>query len=184
MRYILYARKSEEDKRRQVQSIDDQIRELRALATRGGLTVVQEMREEQSAKAPGRPAFNAMLQAIRQGKADGILVWSINRLLRNPVDEGTVKWMLQQGVLMSIRTMDKEHTPQDNVLILGVESGVATQFILDLRKGVLRGLQSKLDKGWYPRWATSMTSSRRRGTRPSCPTRSGSPSSAGPGTCC
>lgn len=150
MRYILYARKSEEDKKRQVQSIDDQVRELHALADRQNLTVVREMREEQSAKAPGRPQFNAMIQAIRKGEADGILVWSINRLLRNPVDEGTIKWMLQENVLRSIQTMDKQHTPQDNVLIIGVESGVATQFILDLRKGVLRGLQSKLDKGWYP----------------------------------
>lgn len=150
MRYILYARKSEEDKMRQVQSIDDQIRELYALAHRKNLIVIRELREEQSAKAPGRPQFNAMIQAIRRGEADGILVWSINRLLRNPIDEGTIKWMLQEGVLRSIQTMDKEHTPLDNVMIIGVESGVATQFILDLRKGVLRGLQSKLEKGWYP----------------------------------
>ena len=150
MRYILYARKSEEDKMRQVQSIDDQVRELHALADRKNLTVTRELREEQSAKAPGRPQFDAMMQAIRRGEADGVLVWSINRLLRNPIDEGTIKWMLQEGVLRSIQTMDKEHTPLDNVMIIGVESGVATQFILDLRKGVLRGLQSKLEKGWYP----------------------------------
>ena len=150
MRYILYARKSQEDKLRQVQSIGDQVQELHRLAERKGLTVVKEVFEERSAKSPGRPVFDAMLESIRAGEVEGILVWSINRLLRNPVDEGTVKWMLQQGKLRSIQTMDKEHTPHDNVLLLGVESGVATQFILDLRKGVLRGLNSKLEKGWYP----------------------------------
>jgi site-specific DNA recombinase len=150
MRYILYARKSQEDKLRQVQSINDQMREMRRFAQRMGLTVVKEVYEERSAKSPGRPVFDAMMQSIHVGEAEGILVWSINRLLRNPVDEGTVKWMLQQGKLRSIQTMDKEHTPQDNVLLLGVESGVATQYIVDLRKGVLRGLKSKLEKGWYP----------------------------------
>ena len=149
-RYLLYARKSEEDKNRQVQSIGDQIKELRALASRRGLHIVTEIREEHSAKAPGRPQFNAMLDALRRGEADGILTWSINRLLRNPVDHGSISWMLQQGQIASLVTMDKEYLPGDNVVLLSVESAVANQFILDLRKGTLRGLASKIEKGWFP----------------------------------
>ncbi len=150
IRYILYARKFEEDKNRQVQSIGDQIKELHRLAERKGLLIVDEVREEFSAKAPGRPLFNAMLKRIVAGEADGILVWSINRLLRNPIDQGTVSWMLQQGQIRSIQTMDKEYLPGDNVVLLSVESAVANQFIIDLRKGTLRGLASKIEKGWFP----------------------------------
>ncbi len=150
VRYLLYARKSEEDKSRQVQSIGDQIKELRELATHRNLHIVGEIREEHSAKAPGRPQFGAMMEAIRRGEADGILVWSINRLLRNPVDHGTISWMLQQGDLASMITMDKEYLPGDNVVLLSVESAVANQFIIDLRKGTLRGLASKVEKGWFP----------------------------------
>ena len=91
-----------------------------------------------------------MLERIRTGEAQGILVWNINRLLRNPVDQGTLQWMLQRSQLLSILTMDKEHTPADNVLILNVESGVANQFIIDLTKNTLRGLNSKVAKGWFP----------------------------------
>jgi len=76
-------------------------------------------------------------------------VWSINRLLRNPVDQGTIQWLLQRRQLLSIQTMEKEHTPEDNVLILNVESGVANQFIIDLTKGTLRGLNSKLEKDGF-----------------------------------
>ena len=150
VRYLLYARKSEEDKNRQVQSIGDQIKELRDLALRRNLNIVSEIREEHSAKAPGRPQFNQMLDAIRRHEADGILVWSINRLLRNPVDHGTISWMLQQGEIASIATMDKEYLPGDNVVLLSVESAVANQFIIDLRKGTLRGIASKVEKGWFP----------------------------------
>jgi len=148
MRYFLYARKSEEDISRQVQSIDDQIRELHARYP--DLDIVATYQEARTAKEPGRPLFNEMLERIRTGEAQGILVWNINRLLRNPVDQGTIQWMLQRSQLLSILTMDKEHTPADNVLILNVESGVANQFIIDLTKNTLRGLNSKVAKGWFP----------------------------------
>ncbi len=148
MRYFLYARKSEEDKKRQVQSIETQIKELRDRFPE--LEVIHEYEESQTAKEPGRPLFNEMVARIQRGEAQGILVWSINRLLRNPVDQGTIQWMLQRRQLLSIQTMDKEHTPEDNVLILNVESGVANQFIIDLTKGTLRGLGAKIEQGWFP----------------------------------
>lgn len=150
VRYILYARKSEEDKNRQVQSIGDQVKELHRLAERHNLHIVDEICEEHSAKAPGRPLFNILIDRIRSGEADGILVWSINRLLRNPVDHGTISWMLQQGQIRSVQTMDKEYLPGDNVVLLSVESAVANQFIIDLRKNTLRGIASKVEKGWFP----------------------------------
>lgn len=150
IKYILYARKSQEDQKRQVKSIDDQVAELRRLAADSGLIVIDEIREARTAKEPGRPLFDALLARVRAGEAQGILVWGINRLLRNPVDQGTVQWMLQQRQLLSIQTMDREHTPDDNVLILNVESGVANQFIIDLRKNTLRGMRSKVEAGWFP----------------------------------
>lgn len=91
-----------------------------------------------------------MRSRLERGEADGILVWSINRLLRNPVDHGTISWMLQQGGITSLQTMEKEYLPGDNVVLLSVESAVANQFILDLRKQTLRGLASKVEKGWFP----------------------------------
>ena len=148
MRYFLYTRKSEEDKNRQVQSIQDQTRELRQRYP--NLEIVDTFKEARTAKQPGRPLFDEMVKRIQAGQAQGILVWSINRLMRNPVDQGTIQWMLQRRQLLSIQTMDKEHTPEDNVLILNVESGVANQFIIDLTKGTLRGMKSKVENGWFP----------------------------------
>ena len=86
MKYFLYTRKSEEDKNRQVQSIETQTKELRQRFP--DLTIVDEFEEARTAKQPGRPLFNEMVRRIQGGEAQGILVWSINRLLRNPVDQG------------------------------------------------------------------------------------------------
>jgi DNA invertase Pin-like site-specific DNA recombinase len=109
------------------------------------------MTEAKSAKRPAsRPVFEKVLEQIEKGKADGILCWQINRLSRNPVDSGRLQMMLQDGIIKSIRTMDREYQPTDNVLLFSVESGMANQFILDLRKNTLRGLDSKVSKGWLP----------------------------------
>ena len=87
---ILYARKSSESEDRQVLSIDSQINELRTLAQRQNLSIVLELRESQSAKAPGRPQFTEMMKQFARGQAKGILCWKLDRLARNPVDGGAV----------------------------------------------------------------------------------------------
>jgi site-specific DNA recombinase len=76
-------------------SIDSQVQELQKLASELGLTVVGVLSESQSAKAPGRPVFDQLLNSIKTGEADGILCWKLNRLARNPIDGGQISWMLQ-----------------------------------------------------------------------------------------
>lgn len=151
MRYVLYARKSSENEDRQVQSIDDQLHVLRELAAARSWEIVAEITESHSAKAPGtRPAFDQMLRQIETRQADAILCWNLNRLSRNPIDSGKLCWLLQTGVLQAIQTPEKPYLPEDNVLLFSVETGMANQYILDLRKAVKRGTDSKLAKGWFP----------------------------------
>ncbi len=155
MKFFLYARKSSESTERQVQSIEDQIDRLKILAAQMKLEIVEIYEEAKSAKQPNnRPLFLEMLERIEKGDAHGILCWQINRLSRNPVDSGTLQWMLQQGVIHSIQTIDREYKPDDNALILSMEGGVANQFILDLRKNTMRGMRGRVEKGWMPNMAS------------------------------
>src|ERR1035437_3507094 len=149
--YFLYARKSSESEDRQVQSIDDQINRLKELANSLGISIKEILTEAKSAKKPNcRPVFTNMLERIEKGEAQGILCWQINRLSRNPIDSGTLSWMLQQGALKCIQTMDRQYLPDDNVLLFSVESGMANQFIIDLKKNSMRGMVGKADRGWLP----------------------------------
>ena len=54
MRYFLYARKSTDVEDKQVLSIEAQLVELRALAKRHDLKIVEEFVEKRSAKMPDR----------------------------------------------------------------------------------------------------------------------------------
>jgi len=147
----IYARKSSESEDRQVQSIEDQVNRLKELANSLGITIKDVLTEAKSAKKPYcRPVFDDMLKRIEKGEADGILCWQINRLSRNPIDSGTISWMLQQGIIKCIQTIDRQYLPDDNVLLFNVESGMANQFIIDLRKNSKRGMEGKADRGWLP----------------------------------
>src|SRR4051794_1179029 len=102
-RFFIYARKSTDDLSRQVRSIDDQIAELKALAQRDELCVVEVLTEKQSAKVPGRPVFNRMLERIEAGEASGVLAWHPDRLARNSVDAGRIIHFVDRKLINALR---------------------------------------------------------------------------------
>lgn len=150
-KFFLYARKSsDENNDRQVASLDVQKRELREKAERDNIRIVKLFEEAKTGKKPGRETFNEMIEAIQAGKCNKILCWKLDRLSRNPVDTGTVQWLLQQGIIKEIRTYDKSYFPQDHTLITSFEMGMATQYSRDLRSMAFRNIRDKLVKGWRP----------------------------------
>ncbi|MBI1289186.1 MAG: hypothetical protein GC178_16590 [Flavobacteriales bacterium] len=150
MKYFIYARKSTESEDRQMASIDDQIAEMQKLASELKLDVIDVISEARSAKEPGRVKFNEMLTRIQRGEACGILCWKLNRLSRNPVDGGQISWMLQKNVIRHIQTYGRDYNPDDNVLMMQVEFGMANQYIKDLSTDVSRGMRRKAERGWFP----------------------------------
>ena len=148
--YFLYARKSTDIDDKQILSIDDQLSELRALAKREGLEIATEFTEKRTAKVPGRPIFNDMMERIQRGEAQGIICWKLDRLARNPVDDGLVSWLLQQTTIQRIATPERSYYSADNVLTMSVEFGMANQYVRDLAYNTLRGLKAKARRGEYP----------------------------------
>lgn len=147
IKYFLYARKSSEAEDRQVASIDAQIDELKKLAKDNNLEILDNIPEAKSAKSPGRPEFSKMIERLHKGEANGILCWKLDRLARNPIDGGTISWMLQQGTIQHIQTFGRGYFPTDNVLTMSVEFGMANQYVRDLSTNVKRGLRKKLARG-------------------------------------
>jgi len=150
VKYFLYARKSTESEDRQVLSIESQIDELKKIAEREELEIVEVLSESRSAKELGRPIFNKMVERISKGEAAGILCWKLDRLARNFIDGGVIIQLLQTGVIQHIRAFEKSYYPQDNVLLMSVEFGMANQFSRDLAVDVTRGMRKKAEMGWYP----------------------------------
>ena len=150
IKYFIYARKSSEDKGKQVASIEDQLEVLNKIAKQNNIKIVDTYDESLSAKKPGRVRFNTMLERIIKGDANGILCWKLDRLARNPIDGGQINWLLQQGIIQIIKTNERDYYPSDNVLMMQVELGMVNQYIRDLSSNVKRGLAKKLRDGWLP----------------------------------
>ncbi len=152
--YILYARRSTESDDHQILSIASQIKELLSLAQDRGFTVSRILSESESARAPGREVFQAMLKEISAGKADGILCWKLDRLARNPVDGGAVIWSLEERRLQRIVTPQRTYENSGNDKFwMQLEFGMAKKYVDDLAEDVKRGLRAKVERGWLPRKA-------------------------------
>jgi DNA invertase Pin-like site-specific DNA recombinase len=153
-KYFLYVRKSTDDTSRQIRSIDDQIAELRELAAREHLEIIEIFIEKQTAKKPGRPIFNAMMARIESGEAQGILAWHPDRLSRNSVDAGRIIWDIDTGVIKDLRfpTYWFEPTAQGK-FTLSIMLSQSKYYVDNLSENIRRGQRQKIKNGIWPGWA-------------------------------
>ncbi|SHN26102.1 recombinase family protein [Mucilaginibacter sp. OK098] len=146
--YFQYARKSSEGEDRQALSIPAQLRDNAQVINRNNLTIVDTLTDEASASIPfNRAGYTDMIRRIKKGEASGIVVWHVNRLIRNPMEEGEFKWLLQTGVIKSIWTPNREYRSEDNALLFSIEASMATQYTRDLSVNVKRGMRQQYERG-------------------------------------
>ena len=147
-KYFLYARKSTEDDDRQVMSIEAQLFELRELARKENLEILEEFQESKSAKTPGREIFGEMMAKIENGGDFGILAWHPDRLARNSIDGGRVIYAVDTRKVVSLRfpTFWFEPTPQ-GLFMLQVAFGQSKYYSDNLAENIKRGIRQKLRRG-------------------------------------
>src|SRR2546430_4143297 len=150
-RYFIYVRKSTDDQQRQVRSIDDQLAELRELAKREQLEVVHIFIERETAKRPGRPIFNEMLDRIERGEASGILAWHPDRLSRNSVDTGRIIWLVDTKVITALRFPTTYFEPNANGKFnLSIMFSQSKYYVDNLSENIKRGQRQKMKNGIWP----------------------------------
>ena len=150
-KFFLYARKSTDVEDKQILSIEAQLQELRDFAKRENLEIALEFVEKQSAKIPGRPIFNEMLQRIEKGEADSILSWHPDRLARNSVDGGRIIYLLDTNKLLGLKfpSFWFESTPQGKFM-LNIAFGQSKYYVDSLSENTKRGLRQKVRRGEFP----------------------------------
>jgi DNA invertase Pin-like site-specific DNA recombinase len=148
--YFIYCRKSSEAEDRQVLSIESQTRELEQIAKKLNLPIAEILTESKSAKDPGRPVFNQMMQRLYRGEAAGIICWKLDRLARNPVDGGSIIWAIKQHGIKVMTPAQSYAREDDNIILMYIEFGMAQKYVDDLSKNVKRGMKTKTENGWLP----------------------------------
>lgn len=121
IKYCLYARKSSESDEKQAMSIDGQLMEMRELAKRDKIIVIEEVTESHSAKETGqRPQFNYMLDNLQKGKYNAIITWAPDRISRNAGDLGKIIDLMDQGKLLFIKTHSQtfSNNPNEKFLLM------------------------------------------------------------------
>ena len=150
-KYILYCRKSTDEKDKQVLSIEAQIAELKEFAIREKLEIVATFSESKTAKIPGRLIFQQVLKMVESGEADAILSWHPDRLARNSIDGGYLIYLLDCGKLIDLKfpSFWFDNTPQGKFM-LNLAFGQSKYYVDNLSKNVKRGLRQKIRNGVWP----------------------------------
>ncbi len=152
LKYCLYARKSTEAEEKQALSIDSQIKEMRQIAEREGLNIVEVRKESHSAKESGqRPVFEEILKDIDDGIFNSIITWAPDRLSRNAGDLGKLVDRMDQKKLIQIKTFGQNFTnsPSDKFLLMILCSQAKLEN--DNKSiNVKRGMRARCEMGLWP----------------------------------
>ncbi len=153
-KFFIYTRKSTDTEDRQVRSISDQLAELKSLAIKEDIDVVDIFVEKQTAKIPGRPVFNEMLLRIERNEASGILAWHPDRLARNSVDGGKIIYLLDTGKIAELKfpTFWFDPTPQGKFM-LSIAFSQSKYYVDNLSENIKRGHRNKVKDGIWPQMA-------------------------------
>ena len=149
-KFFLYARKSTDVEDKQVLSIEAQLQELRDYAKRENIEISAEIVEKQSAKIPGRPMFNKMLDDIEK-LGGNILAWHPDRLARNSIDGGKIIYLLDTEKLATLKfpTFWCDSTSQGKFM-LNMAFGQSKYYVDSLSENTKRGMRQKVRRGEYP----------------------------------
>jgi site-specific DNA recombinase len=152
LKYCLYARKSTEAEEKQALSIDSQIKEMKQIAERENLTIVEVRKESHSAKESGqRPVFEEIVKDIDTGIFNGIITWAPDRLSRNAGDLGKLVDRMDQRKLIQIKTFGQtfSNSPSDKFLLMILCSQAKLEN--DNKSiNVKRGMRARCEMGLWP----------------------------------
>lgn len=152
VKYVLYARKSTEAEEKQALSIDSQIKEMKQVAERENLNIVEIRKESHSAKESGqRPVFEEIVKDIDTGIFNGIITWAPDRLSRNAGDLGKLVDRMDQRKLIQIKTFGQtfSNSPSDKFLLMILCSQAKLEN--DNKSiNVKRGMRARCEMGLWP----------------------------------
>lgn len=149
-RAVIYARVSQDREGKQT-SVSQQLDECRRLAAERKLQVVQELWDNDISAYTGkkRPAYDQLLELIRSGDVDAVVVWEQSRLTRRPYElEGYIEACEPRSVPTYTVSAGQLDLTTDQGRMVARMTGAVNRYEVDQLKGrVKRGLRARAAAG-------------------------------------
>lgn len=119
-------------------------------ASRRRLTITTWFEDQQTASRRGRPQFNAMVKALRAGKARGVVIHKIDRGARNLRDWAELGELIDSGIDVQFVHEDLNLESRGGRLTADIQAVIAADYVRNLREQVRKGIEGRLRQGLCP----------------------------------
>ncbi|MDQ3817783.1 MAG: recombinase family protein, partial [Acidobacteriota bacterium] len=148
-RYFSYIRVSTIRQGQHGTSLEEQREAIKQYAARWNLLIIEEFEEKETAAKLGRPIFNQMLRALKQGKADGVIIHKIDRSARNLKDWANLGELIDHGIEVHFANESLDLHSRGGRLSADIQAVVASDYIRNLREETRKGFYGRLKQGLY-----------------------------------
>lgn len=131
-------------------SLEAQKEAIEAFAARRDITITQWFEEKETAAKSGRPIFNHMVQELRRGRANGVVIHKIDRSARNFADWAKIGDLADAGIDVHFATESLDFRSRGGRLTADIQAVIAADYIRNLRDETIKGLRGRLKQGLYP----------------------------------
>ena len=147
--YDSYARLSWNPTTRELEKIEDQLRDNLAVIDRLGGVVGEELSDGLSAwkRNVRRPGWEQLLERVAAGASDGIVVWHTDRLFRQPRDLERLIELGDRGFLVASAHGSRNLSDPDDRFILRIEVAHAARSSDDTSRRIKRRFQTLREHG-------------------------------------
>lgn len=149
-RYFSYIRVSTARQGQLGTSLTEQQAAIDRYARQWNLRIVKCFEERETAAKAGRPVFLEMLKALRQGKADGVIIHKIDRSARNLKDWADLGSLMDSGIEVFFANESLDLNSRGGRLSADIQAVVASDYIRNLREETKKGIYGRLKQGLYP----------------------------------
>lgn len=131
-------------------SLEAQQDAIEEFAAKSDITITRWFEEKQTAAKQGRPVFSAMLKALRQHKADGVIIHKIDRSARNFRDWARIGELSDAGIDVHFATESLDFRSRGGRLSADIQAVIAADYIRNLKEEIQKGVHGQLERGLYP----------------------------------
>ncbi len=104
----------------------------------------------ESAKTANRPALRAMLDRLKRGDIDYVIVHKVDRLARNRADDVEIVMAIRQAGAQVISVTENIDETPSGLLLHGIMSSIAEFYSRNLAAEVMKGTKQKVKNGGTP----------------------------------